>query len=70
MVEIKVKFEEESKSFDVTSDLTGAENRIIFAELVTGVTAAVKDLAVKMGIPKDMLLESFCGALTEGVLKE
>ena len=70
MVTIKVAYSKENKNFDIESDLTGTENRIIFAELIAGVTASINDLSVKMCIPKDMLTETFCGALTESVLSE
>lgn len=70
MVTIKVAYNKENKNFDIESDLTGTENRIIFAELIAGVTASINDLSVKMDIPKDMLTETFCGALTESVLRE
>ena len=70
MVKINVSYNNENKRFDVESDLTGTENRLIFAELIAGVTASINDLSVKMGIPKDMLTETFCGALTESVLRE
>ena len=70
MVEIKINYDKENKRFDVDSDLIGGENRIIFAELIAGVSTALKDLSVKMAIPTDSLVETFCGALTESVLKE
>lgn len=65
MIAIKVKYE--NKTFEVESELTGAENRVIFAELVAGAEAALKDLAAKMGITEDMLAEAFTGALIESV---
>ncbi len=70
MVKIKVEYDRQTKRFDVDSDLVGVENTVIFAELLEGVTTAVKDLAAKMGIPTNILIDNFCEALRESVLKE
>ena len=70
MVKIKVEYDRQTKIFDVDSDLIGAENTVVFAELLEGVITAVKDLSAKMGIPANMLIDNFCEALRESVLKE
>ena len=68
MVNIKVNYE--NGSFNIDSDLVGDENRLIFAELVAGVTVALNDLSQKMGLPKDLLSDTFTGALKESLSKE